>query len=461
MTAVSPASERLAASRLKPRTLAAYGQIALPLAIADLPLVIYLTAFYADLGVGLQAMAWVLLIARLADFLIDPAIGMASDRSGAWSIGRRKGWVMLGVPVMMLGTYMLFFAVQGVSPGYMLGWLVVFYLGWTMVQIPYGAWGAEISGDYHERTRVTGWRTFFAFIGILIATLAPVITGGGQGQPDGQTPVMNGLGLWVIVLLPLSALLIWRFVPDTRPRHAGAELSWLAGMKLAAKNGPFMRILIATTIGRIGAAINSTVIIWFFFFALGLGASAGLPVLVYLLAAVFGVPVWVALGNRFSKHNALIVAVLSSLAAFVFLLIVPQGDVGLACIIMILAGLGGGAAATLGLSIAGDVIDLDELRARRSRAGLLVAFWNMGSKFADAIGGFLALMILSYFGFDAKSLTNTPDAIWGLTLTYILVPWPFFLASIVLLWKFPITRERQTRIRRLIERRAARAAPAE
>ena len=69
-------------------------------------------------------------------------------------------------------------------------------------------------------------------------------------------------------------------------------------------------------------------------------------------------------------------------------------------------------------------------------------------------------MILASFNFDPKSMTNGPDAIWGLVITYILVPWPFFLASILLLWKFPITRERQARIRRLVERRAARAMSA-
>ena len=295
-----------------------------------------------------------------------------------------------------------------------------------------------------------------SFVGILIATLAPAFTGGGAGTPQGLTPVMQGLGLWSIVLFPLSAFLIWRLVPDATVQGTDTHPSWAQGLKIAMKNAPFMRILIATTIGRIGSAINTTVVLWFFIFVLGLGPSSGLPVIVYLLAAVLGVPLWVVLGNRFSKHNALIAAVLVSLAAFAFLLLVPRGDVTLACIVMLIAGLGGGAAGTLGLSIAGDVIDLDELRARRSRAGLLVAFWNMGSKLADAIGGFIALMIISAFGFNAANPQNGPDAIWGLTLTYVIVPWPFFLVSVLLLWRFPITRERQARIRRLVERRAAR-----
>lgn len=444
---------------IKKRVLASYGQLALPLAIADLPLSIYLTAFYGgDLGVPLEYMAWVLLLARLTDVVTDPMIGIFSDRSSSWALGRRKSWVLIGIPVKMIAIYMVFFAEPGIGAGYMLLWLFVLYLGWTMISIPYGAWGAELSGDYRERTRITGFRTLFGFVGILVATLAPLVTGGGAGTPQGLTPVMQGLGLWSLIMFPFSAFLLWRCVPEPPVRDAGGVTGWLQGIRIAAGNAAFMRILLATAIGRIGSVINTTVIVWFFIFAMGLGSASGVPLIVYLLSAVLGVPLWIAAGQRFAKHNALITAVVSSIVCFAFLLVVPRGNLELACLVMALAGLGGGAAATLGASIAADVIDLDELRARRSRAGLLLAFWGMGGKLADAVGGFIALMILAYFGFSATSATNTPEAIWGLTITYILVPWPFFLVSIALLWNFPLTAERQARIRNLIERRAALAA---
>lgn len=445
----------------KKRTLAAFGQIALPLAIADLPLVVYINPFFAqDIGVDIVALGVVLLLARIADVLIDPMIGILSDRSVNWPLGRRKAWVLLGIPIKMLGIYMIFFSAPGHGPEYVLLWLVVLYLGWTMIQIPYGAWGAELSGDYNERTRITGWRTLFAFIGIFLATLAPLFVGGGVGTPEGLTPVMQFLGLWSLIIFPISGLILGYFVPEPPVREAGGATSWLKGLKIAFSNGPYMRVLIATTIGRIGSSINTTVVFWFFLYVLALGPYTGLPMIVYLLAAVFGVPLWVILGDRIAKHNALIIAVVSSVLAFGFLAFVPPGNVLLTCIIMGIAGLGGGAAGTLGLSIAADVLDLDEMRSRQSRAGLLLAFWNMGGKLADAVGGFVALMVIAYFGFNQFSATQSPDAMWGLTLTYIIVPWPFFLISIALLWRFPISGERQRRIRAIIERRAERARQA-
>ncbi|MCC6920662.1 MAG: MFS transporter [Alphaproteobacteria bacterium] len=438
-------------------SLASYGQIALPLAIADLPIVIYLTPFFGgDIGVNIQVLAWILLGARLADVLIDPCIGILSDRSVNAPIGRRKLFILLGIPVKMLGIYMIMFAEPGVSWAYVLLWIVVFYLGLTMITIPYGALGAELSNDYLQRTRITGWRALFTFAGILIATIAPILTGGGAGTPEGLTPVMQGLGLWSLIAFPVSAFLIGFFVPEPPVRDSGTGVDWFKGLKVAASNGAFMRILGATVVGRIGAAINAAATVWFFLFAMGLGPASGLPVIVYLLTAVLGVPIWVIVGDRISKHRAMCFASMSSVVTFGALIFAPKGDLFLSCFIMALAGLGGSAAATLGQSIAADVLDLDELRSRQSRAGLLLAFWAMGGKLADAVGGFLALMILASFGFSPQTMANAPDAVWGLTLTYIVMPWPFYFLSILLLWNFPITRERQARIRRLVERRALR-----
>ncbi len=447
----------MTAKPLPTRTLASYGQVALPLVIADLPFTIYLTAFLGgDIGIPIQTLAWVLLAARFADFLIDPTIGILSDKAIGIPFGRRKAFILFGIPIKMLAIYMVMFAEPGASWHYVLVWIVVLYLGWTMIQIPFGALGAELSNDYLQRTRITGWRAFFTFIGTLVATLAPFITGGGAGTAEGLSPVMQGLGLWSIVMFPISALLIALFVPEPAVRDTGTGVGWRKGIKVAASNGAFMRILGATMVGRIGGTINATVMPWFFVFGVGLGAQSGYPIIVYLIMAVVGVPIWVRLGDYISKHRAMCIASMSSVIFFGLLFFVPHGDTLTACIIMALAGLGGSAALTLGTSLAADVLDLDELRSRRSRAGLLLAFWEMGGKLSTALGGFLALMLLANVGFDPKSASNSPEALWGLMLTYVVVPWPFYFVSILLLWNFPIDKERHARIRRLVERRALR-----
>ena len=44
---------------------------------------------------------------------------------------------------------MLFRPPVAVDIWYLAGWSFAVYLAWTMIALPHGAWGAEISNDYH------------------------------------------------------------------------------------------------------------------------------------------------------------------------------------------------------------------------------------------------------------------------------------------------------------------------
>ena len=69
--------------------------------------------------------------------------------------------MVAAVPIMMLSVYQLFMPdPANVTQWYLLGWLVALWVGWTMLFIPYYAWAAELSPDYNERTRITGWRSW-------------------------------------------------------------------------------------------------------------------------------------------------------------------------------------------------------------------------------------------------------------------------------------------------------------
>lgn len=460
MTLASSASPGAQASsafaRLPVTTIVSLGQFALPLAVAYLPLHLYLTRYYAgDLKLDIATVGLVLVVARLFDFIVDPLIGAIADRYGNTQ-GRRKLWTLIAVPITMAGVYLTFMPPVGVGPIYLLLALFIVYFGWTMGTIAYGAWCAEISGDYAERTRITGVRQMFALLGILIASLAPLFTGGGPGSPQGFAPLMTGLGWIVLVLMPLSVLVLTSVVPEPKTVARGM-VSWTKGLKVAAKNGPFMRLLAANLLGGIGAAANLAVVIWFFEKALDLGTAAGVPLVIWLLTSILGAPLWIWVGHKIAKHNALILASLCGIAVFAVLFFMPKGQFALTNIVMALAGITGSASATLGASIAADVIDLDALRSREARAGLMLAFWGMAQKMADALGVGLGLLILSLFGFNPNG-ANDETAVLGLKLAYIAVPIVFSLLSISFLWRFPITPERHRRIRALLERRATREA---
>ena len=174
MTDPAAAPPRWTIGRLLP-----YGVTGLPLAALLLPLYVYLPSYYAEgLGLGFAVVGGVLLAARLWDGITDPLVGWLSDRwTSRW--GRRRPWMVVGTPILLLGAWQLFRPGESADWLHLLLWSGVLYLGATMVLLPYSAWGAELSPDYHERSRIAGAREIFVVVGTLLAASLPALAGGG------------------------------------------------------------------------------------------------------------------------------------------------------------------------------------------------------------------------------------------------------------------------------------------
>ena len=169
--------------------MASFGAPGLPLALVGLPMAVYLPAVYAGqggYGLSLATVGFVLMLTRFSDVFTDPIIGFLSDRTRTrW--GRRKPFFLIGTPVFAAGIWLLFITPMEFSEVTWLGItlntgypflfaaLAVVYLGSTIKDLPYRAWGAELSRDYNERTKITSWREAFGVAGALISAFKTAI----------------------------------------------------------------------------------------------------------------------------------------------------------------------------------------------------------------------------------------------------------------------------------------------
>ena len=199
--------------RLPKKTLFFYGIADLPVMMAIMPMMLYLNRFYTgDMGLGLAAVANIMLFARVFDVVSDPLVGYLSDHTKTrW--GRRRPWMAASLPFMMMGAYKVFLPPEGIDIWYLFTWMMVLWLGWTMLMIPYYAWAAEMSTDYDERTRITGWRAMMGSVGSLLAQVIPFLAmllfsfGGARN-------VMTMVGLSFLVLIPICVLLTITMVKE-------------------------------------------------------------------------------------------------------------------------------------------------------------------------------------------------------------------------------------------------------
>ena len=437
------------AGMVKRRVIGAYGLFNLPLAVVGLPLVIFIPPLYAvDLGVSLAAVGQVMMLARIADVVIDPLIGVACDRFPT-PFGRRRPWIFIGALLTMLGVIKVFIPPGGAGALYLLGWISVLYLGWSLATIPYLAWGSNLSSDYHERSVIAGTRELFTFVGVMMAFVAPAILPHAPGSAA-TVATLAHLILWV---LPLATLVLFVVVPEPRvAAHSGHGFT--EALKLLWRNLPFRRLMSASLLGGIGSAINASLLV-LFYREMDLGGHTIALLGIYLFSAIAGVPFWVWLARRIGKHRALVAGSLWGCLWFAMVPFVPPGQFALLATINLMTGLSIGAAPALGASMAADVIDLDALRARRDRSALFFSLWSMAAKFTGAIGIGIAYPVLGFLGWRADG-HGGPHAHFALVAMYCLVPIGFWLAAVALLWNYPIDRVRQARIAGLVKRRFGR-----
>jgi len=441
--------------RLSLSSLVAYSLITLPLACAGLPIALYLAPLYTDrlrldlVGVGLALMA-----ARIVNVVVDILVGWLSDRGGMLGF-RRKPWIAVGTPVMMLGAWQLFMPPDGSTLSYLFTWALVFYVGWSLITVPYGAWGAELSDDYQERSRIVGYRESMSVVGLLLAVTAPLFIGGDRhDRIAAMTADVTAFTWLTMVLLPITAMtLIWRVGESPAARASAGHRH---GAKLLA-NKPFLVLLAAGVVSALGNGINQTTTIAFYTYRARLPEEADVMIFVFFVSALVGAPFWVWLGAKLGKHRALAVAAVWSALFLALMPFIPPGDVASYTCLQVATGLAYSGPLILGASMAADVIDLDWLKSGSQRGALFIAVWGVGQKLSEAVGVGIALPALKALGFTPEQGTSAP-AQTALILVGVVVPMVLALCTIPLIWLYPIDARAQHRIRVIIDRRNSMAS---
>lgn len=422
------------------RVLLAYGLPGLPLAILGLPLFIFLPTFYAEtMGLDLATVGLVLLVARLWDVVTDPIIGTMSDRTQG-SLGRRRPWILASLPVLCISIYHLFIPPENASVSHLLVWSMILYLGWSMIQLPHAAWGAELSDDYHQRSRVTGFREALVVAGTLVAAATPLLLSVKDGHEASQGDVLRTLAIGLILLLPITSLIATAVVKDpaTYPPPARPwRIRFVEGYHALLANKAFLRLIVAYLLNGIANGLPATLFLLFVSHVLVLPDKSGQLLFVYFACAIAGIPFWVWLSGRLEKHRTWIIAMLANCLIFGWAPFLGAGDFTPFLAICVLSGFCLGADLALPPSMQADVVDLDRSGAKGRRTGLYFAFWGMATKLALALAVGISFPLLDLAGFNATDgAMNDEDGLFVLAILYGAIPITFKLAAVALMARF-------------------------
>lgn len=447
-------------SRLSQLRIVTYSLPALATSVTALPMALFVPAFYADdLGVPLAAVGIAIAVSRLLDVVTDPLIGRLSDRMGS-RFGRRKPWMVLGVPLFSVSLWQIFVPGEGVGSTHLLVWSALLYLGFTMIDLPHKAWGAELSTDYDERSRITSWREGLATAGQVSLLVALVVLGSqGVDEADAQ---LRGVALCVVIALPVLTAACVLGVPEGLPEgFAHAERSALESLGLVARNPAFLRMVGCVLFFVSGVAIQGT--LHRLVLADVMGDESRFPPMILFenLATLALVPAWLWVSIRIGKHRALIAAALWIAVWSLPLVFLRSGDTLSLMIIVAIRGSSFASILFLANSIAADVIDVDTLASGEQRSGLYFAVWGMTTKLALALGVLLGTALPSAFGYEPTSEVTSPAVQARLMAIYGGVPAGLMALGALFLRGFPVTRERHAEVRAELNARSGRGLEAQ
>lgn len=429
----------------------------LPLAVVLFPSHAVLPGFYAEhTTISLATIGGILIVARVFDAIIDPAIGFMSDATiGRW--GTRKPWLLSGAMVLALSVVPLYIPSADVGPLYFLGWFLAFYLGYSLIEVPLKAWGTELARDYVDRTRIATCLAVAYGIGNLAFAITPFLSGSGTNSYDPATLALVGWSMAVVV--PFTALIATGFVPNgSVVRSRGVDLA--AVLRALRANKPLLHCLTIFILMGLGQGVFYGMVYLFVGSILHVGAAFVWVLLADAVLTLLSVPLWYVLVNRMQKHRAWALGLVISAFALAGMFFLPAGQSSVIPLIALVCVRAIGAAVfqVAPNALLGDVIDYELFKRHVNQAGNFQAIALLIMKFTATIGAGAGLLIVGLAGFDPNTTLHAPGVLTLFRLVALGLPGVILLAGAAVAMRFPLDRGRHAIVLRYIERRMPYAA---
>lgn len=409
---------------------------------STVPSVLLLYFMTSVLGISPALAAITVFLPKFWDVLIDPMIGMMSDRTQS-SWGRRRPYMLVGGITMSLFFVMLFSVPAFETPLERFVYVTVAYMAcataYAVFSVPYIAMPAEISRSPEERTTLMSFRMGFAMVGILLGGAgAPFLVDLAGGGREGYAVMALTIGVvcGIAMLVPVFA---------TRRLGAGssasAEFKLGEGIRQAVACKPFLLLLVTYVLQLAGLGCFSGALPYY---AVHIRGGSGMTVTILFVAlnvsAIVTMPLWVRVSRSTGKVRAYLASsALLMLATAGLWFCDRETPDALLYAQVCLMGLAFAGQQLFPFALLPDVLDADVLRTGVPRQGMFTGLWTAGEKLGLALGGLATGTVLSWTGFIASTGTvvaQPESALTGIRLAFAVLPSLLVAASLLLLVRF-------------------------
>ncbi len=445
-------------------TTIAYGMPGLGAGYMYLLMSLYVMKFSTDvLLIAPAVMGVIFSISRIWDAVSDPIAGYLSDRT-TFKFGRRRTWMLISFIPISFGFLAVFSPPESMQGQSLDLWMMIailsFYSAITLLNVPHMALGAELSEDYHERTRLFGVRHIGFTLGSILALVSMSLLISEENNPDGDVrQLASSLAFYAIGAMSLMIFFAVSKLKENPEFQNRVNKNPFKAFKDVWINPHAKILIIVLFIENLGGAVIGVLTLYVTQYIVEAPAWAPLIIFAYMLPSALSVPLWIPLSRRFGKIRLWVFSLAFTGISFGGIFIIPFLDsVTDRLIVMFigaaLGGMAAGCGGAIGPSVKGDVIDYDEYLTGERKEGSYFAALNFVFKSATGIMLLVTGFVLQFSGFIPNQ-PQTMEVKIALISLYGLVPLVFYSLGAYLLYKkFKFGEKEHAAIKQQIQERA-------
>jgi GPH family glycoside/pentoside/hexuronide:cation symporter len=392
----------------------------------------FLLYFYTDVfGISAAAAGTLLLVARIFDALLDPIMGVITERvTTRW--GKFRPYLLFGTPGLGILLVLTFTTPHFGYQGKLLyAYATYFSLGvlYTIVNLPYGALASAMTQVPDDRNALSAYRSFGArvgdglFVGLATPALVAALGRGDQAL---------GFQLAAMVYALVGSAALWFTFGACRERYVASPTlkpSVRQLIDMLGHNGPFILLIVSFLFFASAAFSRNSVSVYYMRYNLQHPELLGPLLASGTIASLIGIPLSQPLARRVGKRNTFIAGLvgwaLCSMAMYLTPYVAWRAIFACYTVGYIAFGVSFG----LLWSLISDTVEYGEWKTGVRAEGGTYAIASFLMKVCSAVAGIAPAMALSISGYVPNAVQSA-SALAGINWVMTVLPAVFSVLAI-------------------------------
>jgi GPH family glycoside/pentoside/hexuronide:cation symporter len=383
-------------------------------------------------------------IGKLWDGINDPLMGVLSDRTRS-RFGRKRVFVLFGAIPLGL-SFILLWLIPLTAPEWLQFVLAILTMtlyatAYTVVVVPYMALVPVMTGDYDERTQITGIRASLSTLGTILGGSAALLLSSFTDELVGLRVITIAFGIFTSLTLLIAAQSVRDFEERESSSEAIMEYGWSRYFSIL-KDGNLRVLLSLKFLGAIATGTLSASLPYYAEHILGDQGKSTIGLAIYVSVSALFIPLWNRLSQRNDKRRLLFAGTIATaLVLFLIGFFVDADAIPLFYVGCVFLGITMSSYLLIPYSLVPDLVDVYEYQTGERHESVFFGLWITVHQLGISIAGLILGFSLGILGYDGNAVVQTASALTAVKIAFGILPGIFFILAAGVLQRYGITRE--------------------